>query len=53
MVQELARNVEGIKKSGCRPDSKWPENSRKTQLVMDAVKQSVDLGCKPVYLTQH
>ncbi|KAK0592877.1 hypothetical protein LWI29_027085 [Acer saccharum] len=53
MVQELARIVEGIKKSGCRPDSKWPEISRKTQLVMDAIKQSVDLGCKPVYLTEN
>ncbi|KAL5800286.1 hypothetical protein ACOSQ4_033170 [Xanthoceras sorbifolium] len=53
MVQELAKIVEGIKKSGCRPESKWPEISRKTQLVLDAVKQSVDFGCKPVYLTQH
>ncbi|GAV60461.1 GFO_IDH_MocA domain-containing protein [Cephalotus follicularis] len=48
MVQELARLVECIRKSGCRPDGKWPEISRKTQLVLDAVKKSVDLGFKPV-----
>ncbi|KAK1572513.1 hypothetical protein Q3G72_033833 [Acer saccharum] len=53
MVQELARIVEGIKKSGCRSDSKQPEISRKTQLAMDAIKQCVDLGCKPVYLTKN
>ncbi|KAL4652418.1 hypothetical protein ACB092_01G231900 [Castanea dentata] len=50
MVQELARLVEGIRKSKFRPDSKWPEISRTTQLVMDAVKKSIDLGCKLVHL---
>ncbi|KAK2634022.1 hypothetical protein Ddye_028814 [Dipteronia dyeriana] len=53
MVQDLTRIVEGIKKSGCWPDSKWPRISRKTQLVMNAIKQSVDLGCKLVYLTEN
>ncbi|KAJ7960059.1 Oxidoreductase family, NAD-binding rossmann fold protein [Quillaja saponaria] len=50
MVQELARLVEGIRNNGCRASSKWPEISRKTQLVVDAVKKSIDLGCKPVNL---
>lgn len=50
MVQELARLVEGIRKSESRPDSKWPEISRKTQFLMDAVKKSIDLGFKPVSL---
>ncbi|KAM1413319.1 hypothetical protein ACFXTO_025933 [Malus domestica] len=50
MVQEFARNAEDIRKFGKRPDSKWPEISRKTQLVLDAVKKSIDLGCKPVKL---
>lgn len=50
MVQELARLVEGIRKSKSRPDGKWPETSRKTQLVLDAVKKSIDLGYKPVNL---
>ncbi|KAK9272349.1 hypothetical protein L1049_002720 [Liquidambar formosana] len=50
MVQEFARLAKGIKDSGHGPNGKWPEISRKTQLVMDAVKKSIDLGSKPVYL---
>ncbi|EEF28851.1 uncharacterized oxidoreductase At4g09670 [Ricinus communis] len=50
MVQELARIAQGIRKSVSSPDRKWPETSRKTQLVLDAVKKSIDLGGKPVYL---
>lgn len=50
MVQELARLVEGIRKHESHPDSKWPEISRKTHLVVDAVKKSINLGCKPVNL---
>ncbi|KAL5574180.1 hypothetical protein UlMin_023777 [Ulmus minor] len=50
MVQELARVVEGIKKNGHEPESKWPEISRKTQLLLDAVKRSIVLGFKPVLL---
>ncbi|KAM7266874.1 hypothetical protein ACFE04_009040 [Oxalis oulophora] len=50
MIQELARLVEGIKKFGHRPEDKWPDISRKTQLVLDAVKKSVDIGCKIVNL---
>lgn len=50
MVQEFARLVQGIKYSGGKPDSKWPEVSRMTQLVIDAVKKSIDLGFEPVYM---
>jgi len=50
MVQEFAQLVKGIKSSGGSPDNKWPEISRKTQLVLDAVRRSIDIGCKPVYL---
>ena len=50
MVQELARLIEGIRKYGALPSKKWPEISRKTQLVVDAVKKSVELGCKSVLL---
>ncbi|VVA38830.1 PREDICTED: oxidoreductase [Prunus dulcis] len=50
MVEEFARLVKGIMKFGHRPDSKWPEISRNTQVVLDAVKKSIDLGCKPVKL---
>ncbi|KAF8398895.1 hypothetical protein HHK36_014759 [Tetracentron sinense] len=48
MVQEFARLVECIRNSSCCPETKWPEISRKTQLVMDAVKKSMELGFKPV-----
>ncbi|XP_010271177.1 PREDICTED: uncharacterized oxidoreductase At4g09670-like [Nelumbo nucifera] len=50
MVQEFARLVNIIKNSAGHPDSKWPEISRKTQLVMDAVKKSIELGFKPIDL---
>uniref|UniRef100_A0A5B7BR82 Gfo/Idh/MocA-like oxidoreductase C-terminal domain-containing protein n=1 Tax=Davidia involucrata TaxID=16924 RepID=A0A5B7BR82_DAVIN len=50
MVQEFARLVKGIRNSGCNPDDKWPKTSRMTQLVLDAVKKSINLGFKPVSL---
>ncbi|KAG2715241.1 hypothetical protein I3843_03G070700 [Carya illinoinensis] len=50
MVQELARLVDGIRESKSHPESKWPEISRKTQLVVDAVKKSIDFGYIPVNL---
>lgn len=50
MVQELARLIEGIRDGGASPSTKWPEISSKTQLVVDAVKKSLELGCKPVTL---
>lgn len=50
MVQELANLAKAIRDSGCDPDRRWFEVSRKTQFVMDAVKKSIDLGCKPVDL---
>lgn len=48
MVQEFARLVKLIKEEGKEPEMKWPEISRKTQLVIDAVKKSVDNGFEPV-----
>ncbi|KAA8547676.1 hypothetical protein F0562_004105 [Nyssa sinensis] len=50
MVQEFARLVKGIRDSGCNPDSKWAKISRMTQLVLDAVKKSINIGFKPVCL---
>lgn len=50
MVAEFARLVGAIRTTGSRPDSNWPQVSRKTQLVMDAVQKSIDSDCKPVYL---
>ncbi|XP_058096617.1 uncharacterized oxidoreductase At4g09670-like [Magnolia sinica] len=48
MVEEFVRLVKSIKDSGSKPDSKWPTISRKTQLVIDAVKASIDKGCEPI-----
>jgi len=31
-----------------KPEKKWPEITRKTQLVLDAVKASIEKGFKPV-----
>lgn len=50
MVQEFARLVQDIKRTGCPPEGKWPEISRKTQSVLDAVKKSIDLGYSQVNL---
>ncbi|XP_027336619.1 uncharacterized oxidoreductase At4g09670-like [Abrus precatorius] len=50
MVQEFAKLVETVRDCGSRPSTKWPEISRKTQLVVDAVKKSLELGFKPVCL---
>lgn len=50
MVQEFSRLAASIRDCGSRPSTKWPEISRKTQLVVDAVKKSLELGCKPVCL---
>ncbi|KAL4278526.1 hypothetical protein GQ457_03G029420 [Hibiscus cannabinus] len=48
MVREFASLVKNIKKNGTQPDKKWPTISRKTQLVLDAVKASIDKGFQPV-----
>lgn len=48
MVQEFARLVQGIRDAGGKPEGKWPAITRKTQLVLDAVKASIDKGSEPV-----
>ncbi|KAA8537988.1 hypothetical protein F0562_027432 [Nyssa sinensis] len=48
MVREFSRLVGGIKKSGLKPEKKWANLSRKTQLVLNAVKASIDKGFEPV-----
>ncbi|MCD7453692.1 hypothetical protein HAX54_021883 [Datura stramonium] len=50
MIQEFASLVKAIKVSGSKPESKWPRTSRLTQLVLDAVNQSIDLGFQPVHM---
>ncbi|KAL5560068.1 hypothetical protein UlMin_036279 [Ulmus minor] len=47
MVREFSHLVGAIKKGG-KPETKWPTRSRKTQLVLDAVKASVDKGFEAV-----
>ncbi|KAL0557088.1 hypothetical protein IC582_005606 [Cucumis melo] len=48
MVMEFSRLVKQIKENGSEPDEKWPAMSRKTQLVLDAVKASLDQGSEVV-----
>lgn len=48
MVKEFSNLVAKIKVEGSKPEMKWPIHSRKTQLVMDAVKDSIDRGLEPV-----
>ncbi|XP_057503805.1 uncharacterized oxidoreductase At4g09670-like [Actinidia eriantha] len=48
MVKEFACLVASIKGNGSKPDKKWPTLSMKTQVVLDAVKASIDKGFEPV-----
>ncbi|XP_020979751.1 uncharacterized oxidoreductase At4g09670 [Arachis ipaensis] len=48
MVKEFARLVGAIKYNNSKPEDTWPVISRKTQLVIDAVKTSIDNGLEPV-----
>jgi hypothetical protein len=48
MVQEFARLVQNIRDAGGKPEGKWPAITRKTQVVLDAVKASIDKGSEPV-----
>ncbi|KAM7518640.1 hypothetical protein LguiB_017602 [Lonicera macranthoides] len=47
MVREFSRLV-GSVRSGVKPEKKWPTLSRKTQLVLDAVKVSIEKGFEAV-----
>ncbi|KAI3451335.1 hypothetical protein Pfo_008000 [Paulownia fortunei] len=44
MIQEFSGLVKGIKDLRLQPDTKWAQTSRITQLVLDAVKNSIDNG---------
>ncbi|KAI6691163.1 hypothetical protein NL676_027991 [Syzygium grande] len=48
MVKEFSSLVGAIKAGGSPPEMKWPIISRKTQLVIDAVKLSIERGFEPV-----
>ncbi|XP_058188863.1 uncharacterized oxidoreductase At4g09670-like [Rhododendron vialii] len=48
MVREFSRLVGGIKGNGLKPEKKWPTLSRKTQLILDAVKVSIEKGFEPI-----
>ncbi|XP_010530138.1 PREDICTED: uncharacterized oxidoreductase At4g09670-like isoform X1 [Tarenaya hassleriana] len=51
MVREFARLVGEIKNRGAKPDGFWPSISRKTQLVIDAVKESIGKNFEPIDLS--
>lgn len=50
MVKEFSSLVADIIRNGSKPEQKWPILSRKTQLVLDAVKTSIDRGLEAVEL---
>ncbi|KAK4480074.1 hypothetical protein RD792_013131 [Penstemon davidsonii] len=50
MIQEFSGLVKGIKDGRLEPDMKWARTSRCTQLVLDAVKNSIDNDCKAVQM---
>ncbi|KAL0661341.1 hypothetical protein Bca4012_098178 [Brassica carinata] len=51
MVREFARLVGEIKNKGAKADGFWPNISRNTQLVVDAIKESVDKNCQQISLS--
>ncbi|CAN8303392.1 unnamed protein product [Cochlearia groenlandica] len=51
MVREFARLVCEIKKKGAKPDGFWHSVSRKTQLVVDVVNESLDNNCERISLS--
>ncbi|KAL5231083.1 hypothetical protein ABZP36_029859 [Zizania latifolia] len=48
MVQEFSRLVQNIRDADGKPEGKWPAITRKTQVVIDAVKTSIDNDFGPV-----
>ncbi|KAK7291250.1 hypothetical protein RIF29_06237 [Crotalaria pallida] len=48
MVKEFAELVKKVKYFEMKPEKEWAILSRKTQLVLDAVKESIEKGYKPV-----
>ncbi|GMP80096.1 hypothetical protein CsSME_00035331 [Camellia sinensis var. sinensis] len=48
MVTELACLVKGIRGNDLKPEKKWPAMCRKTQLVVDAVRASIQRGFEAV-----
>jgi hypothetical protein len=52
MVSEFSRLVAEIKFKNSKPEKKWPAISRKTQLVLDAVKASIDKGFQPIQIQE-
>ncbi|GLJ50866.1 hypothetical protein SUGI_1083530 [Cryptomeria japonica] len=50
MVEEFARLVKRIQDAEGKPDSLWPSISRKTQIVLNAVKASIQEGLVSVAL---
>ncbi|CAA0836789.1 Uncharacterized oxidoreductase [Striga hermonthica] len=48
MVREFSSLVMGVRDLGRRPVDKWARTSRVTQLVLDAVRRSIDDGHKVV-----
>lgn len=53
MVRESPRFVGEIKNNGANPNGFWPSISRKTLLVVDAVRESLDKNYEQINLSGH
>ncbi|KAI4346575.1 hypothetical protein L6164_007460 [Bauhinia variegata] len=52
MVREFSRLVGAIKFNNGKPEKKWPTISRKSQLVLDAVRTSIDSNFEPILIQE-
>ncbi|KAK2421427.1 putative oxidoreductase [Trifolium repens] len=53
MIKEFADLVGKIKRLEMKPEKKWSDGSRKTQLVLDAVKESIQRGYESVEIVMN
>lgn len=50
MILEFVKEVKLVRDEKSEPSFKWADVSRKTQMVLDAVKRSIDQNFEPVHL---
>lgn len=53
MIKEFANLVGKVKRLEMKPEKKWSVVSRKTQLVLDAVKESIQRGFESVEIVMN
>lgn len=51
LIAEFSKLVTNIEDNGGKPEKEWPDITRKTQLVLDAVLASIRNDCTPIHIT--